>query len=271
MRAASRASLGNAQALFEQRLTAMQAPIEVSRDLFAVLEIIKHNDRVVTVVTNPSYEQEARADFITSLLSSKVGQLGVDQVADMAKMRWSVSEDFLLAILELAVLAVLKDAEKSSDLQKLQDELLSIIALLTEQSDLRQFLRNDRIALAEREKVIAGLLEHKLSNHAYFLLVQALHSDIKQAGIVAFLRWVSECAGKVRNSLIASVECALPPSPQQLARITDILQRRFGKPVMVHVALNKNILGGMRVLVGGTVLDGSLATKIEHVRQQVSS
>jgi F-type H+-transporting ATPase subunit delta len=61
----------------------------------------------------------------------------------------------------------------------------------------------------------------------------------------------------------ATIETALPLSDTQLEQITAALAKRFGKRIEASTSINPALIGGARIAVGDTVIDGSVREKLE--------
>src|SRR5512145_2436594 len=68
----------------------------------------------------------------------------------------------------------------------------------------------------------------------------------------------------------ATIETAMPIAAAQLAELTGALERRFGKKIEVTVAENPALVGGARITVGDTVIDGSVRGKLAVMAQALS-
>jgi F-type H+-transporting ATPase subunit delta len=68
----------------------------------------------------------------------------------------------------------------------------------------------------------------------------------------------------------ATIETAMPIPAAQLAELTGALERRFGKKIEVTVAENPALVGGARITVGDTVIDGSVRGKLAVMAQALS-
>lgn len=69
---------------------------------------------------------------------------------------------------------------------------------------------------------------------------------------------------------LARIETALPLTDAQLAEITDALSKRFGKRIETTTSVNKALIGGARIAVGDTVIDGSVRGKLEQMKQALA-
>lgn len=67
----------------------------------------------------------------------------------------------------------------------------------------------------------------------------------------------------------ATIETALPLSVAQLGDLTAALSKRFGKRIEATTSTNPALIGGARIAVGDTVIDGSVRGKLEHMRHSL--
>jgi len=65
----------------------------------------------------------------------------------------------------------------------------------------------------------------------------------------------------------ATIESPLPLSPEQLGALTTALQKRFGKRIEATVTHNPALIGGARITVGDTVIDGSVQARLDAMAQ----
>ena len=68
----------------------------------------------------------------------------------------------------------------------------------------------------------------------------------------------------------ARIETALPLTDAQLAELTAALSKRFGKRIEASTSINKALIGGARIAVGDTVIDGSVRGKLEQMKHALA-
>jgi F-type H+-transporting ATPase subunit delta len=61
----------------------------------------------------------------------------------------------------------------------------------------------------------------------------------------------------------ARIDTAFPLSDAELADITVALEKHFGKRIEATVTVDPELIGGARITVGDTVIDGSVQAKLE--------
>lgn len=69
----------------------------------------------------------------------------------------------------------------------------------------------------------------------------------------------------------ATIESAQPLSDAQVAELAEAMARRLGKRVDATASVNPALIGGARIAVGDTVIDGSVRGKLAHMRQSLMS
>jgi F-type H+-transporting ATPase subunit delta len=69
----------------------------------------------------------------------------------------------------------------------------------------------------------------------------------------------------------ARIETAMPLTDAQLAELTASLGRRFGKTIEATVEVNPSLIGGARIAVGDTVIDGSVRGKLAAMAQALTA
>jgi F-type H+-transporting ATPase subunit delta len=69
----------------------------------------------------------------------------------------------------------------------------------------------------------------------------------------------------VENTADVTVTSALPLTPEQSAKLVAALQRRLGRTIRLHAAVDPALVGGAVVRAGDFVVDGSLRGRIERL------
>jgi F-type H+-transporting ATPase subunit delta len=70
----------------------------------------------------------------------------------------------------------------------------------------------------------------------------------------------------VGGSSDATVFSAFAMDAAALAGVASALEKRFGRKLNLTVALEPELIGGIRVVVGDEVLDTSIKARLEHMK-----
>ncbi len=167
------------------------------------------------------------------------------------------SEEYAKAIYELA-------------LETWTQQLARVQAALDRSPGLRQVLSDPQAKPADqREWLDRGLEEPLGPQVANFVLLLAQDGQIGQLeGILADLERLVRHGPKVQ---IAEITSAMPLTPAEEEKLREVLTRRFGSDLEFRFGTDPSLLGGVHVRVGDQVIDGSVAGKLEALRDRLAA
>ncbi len=149
----------------------------------------------------------------------------------------------------------------------LKDQMSSL-AQLAGDSSLRQFADNPKVSAVQVFDVVAGVaLQKGLSLDAK--VANLLRTVLDNGRLGALPEIASQFAGLVNAR--SGVSEALIESPfalegAALAEVVGSLEKRFGRKLNARVAINADLIGGIRVTVGDEVLDTSVRARLEQMK-----
>jgi F0F1-type ATP synthase delta subunit len=76
-----------------------------------------------------------------------------------------------------------------------------------------------------------------------------------------------ELSAERRGRLLAEVTVAEPMTAEQETRLRGVLSRLYRREVEVQVDVDPTVLGGVRVLVGDDIIDGTVTRRLAEARQ----
>ena len=71
------------------------------------------------------------------------------------------------------------------------------------------------------------------------------------------------------NIVDAAIDSAFELTDQQKKSINTILERKFKKDFNISYVINKDLIGGMKITIGDTVIDGTVLHKLDSLRVAV--
>ncbi|MBN2113207.1 MAG: ATP synthase F1 subunit delta [Acidimicrobiia bacterium] len=149
---------------------------------------------------------------------------------------------------------------------RVSDELYRIARALETSADLRLALGDPRLPLERKHGIVADLIGGRvlpLTLHLVNLVVAAGHSR----DLPAIADEVAALAAAERERAIAEVRTAVELDEDTRRRLAAALSRATGKQVEIRTVIDPSVLGGVVARVGDTVIDGSLRTRLEGLRQ----
>lgn len=270
LQAASRESLADLNARLDVFIGQVGGPDldRLAGQLFSVARLLSGETTLRRHLADPAVSEEARTGLAERLLGSQLDRPALEAVAAAVAARWSRPVDLVNALESLARNAVLGSADKSGQLDEVEDELFRFGRILDREPELSGLLADTSRPLDGRIALLDGVLSEKVTPATATLLRQAV-SLPRGRHLDVIAEELAELAAARRELSVARVTTPVRLTAEQEQRLTDSLSRLYGRPMSLQVELDESLLGGLVVRVGGEVIDGSVAGRIEAARRHL--
>lgn len=270
MRASSQASLEAAEQRWEPVLgQSGEQALELGRELFSVVDVLDSSPALRRALTDPGRSADDKAALVAEVFGSKIAGSVVDLVSGMVRSRWSAEEDIAEAASRLAIDSVLASAAATGSLELVEEEVFRVNRLLAANRDLRLALADSSMPMGRRQDLLRTVFADKVAPATAHLLERALTST-RHASLTAALNEISELAAHRRRRLVAVVTAATPLTTAQRDRLAGTLARSYGRQVQVNVAVDPDVLGGLKIQIGDDVLDGTILARLDDARRRLA-
>lgn len=273
MRSASRSAVGNlvdrfntlAEDLDNKGLTTL------SDELVSVAKMLNQEIVVTRYLTVPAEDAAPRVKLLERLLEGKVGDPTLDVLRTAVSERWSASGDLVDAIEHVSRQALLAVAEKDGSVDEVEDQLFRFSRILDAQPRLGILLGDYTSDVDRRVGLLRRVLEgsgSKVNPVAVALLSQTIEllrgSPAEEAVLL-----LAQVAVARRGEVVAQVSAAAELSDAQRGRVSEVLSRIYGHPVAVQLQTDPDLLGGLQIVVGDEVIDGTLKSRLAAAEAQL--
>ena len=165
--------------------------------------------------------------------------------------------------------ALLNLAENEKDLDNTGKHLNSITEVYKENLELRQVLSDtkvsSRIKLEILKDVLSKIKVSKLVDTFSRYLLAKRRIDFLPDIERAFNLLLQEKLGRIEANVTTASE--LPKDT--VKRLVDAISSYSGKEIEVNVTIDPSIIGGIVTRIGSTVIDGSIQTYLNQIRQSI--
>jgi F-type H+-transporting ATPase subunit delta len=155
-----------------------------------------------------------------------------------------------------------------SVIEETEDELFRFTRTLEAEEPLRQALARQELPLRLRQSVMEDLLSGRAQDITVRLATYAVAAS-QGRGLVELLDWLVEQVAAERGLRVADVRSAVPLDEDQRRRLTDGLRRLTGRDVELRVSVDPSLVGGAMVVIGDTVIDGTVRHRLDRLRQDL--
>ncbi len=161
-------------------------------------------------------------------------------------------------------------AKAEGELERVESELFTISQAIDGSPELRSTLTDPQLPMEKKQALVDDLIGGRASSLSVDL-VQLIVSQGRASELSDIARAVVEAAAASRDKAVAEVRSAVPLDEETIERLTVALGRATGKSVEVKVVVDESVIGGIVARVGDIVIDGSLARRVDSLRQAVES
>lgn len=165
----------------------------------------------------------------------------------------------------------LYEAAKDAGLpREIGEQLEQLLRVLKTDRELDLAFRSPALTASRRRQLLEECFQGEL--HPFVLnLCQLLWTKGRENSLPSVVTAYRQLLRKDEGLLTAEVVSASNLTEEQLAPLRQALEKRFGQPVIIEMKVDRSLLGGVRVRVGNTVLDGSVRGHLQALRERMLS
>jgi F-type H+-transporting ATPase subunit delta len=156
--------------------------------------------------------------------------------------------------------AVFRLGEASGALAK-WSEMLAALAAVASDERVRMAMKDPKLSAAKVAGLFISILAGRLNaDGENFVRVLA---ENRRLELLPEIRAQYEALKNEREGLVeAQVQSAFDLSDAQVSDLVSRLEKKFGRKVRAKVTLDKELIGGVRVILGDKVIDGSARAQL---------
>jgi F-type H+-transporting ATPase subunit delta len=165
--------------------------------------------------------------------------------------------------------ALYEAAAEARAVKEVAEDLAAFQAGLAEVAELRQVMHDPEISGREKKAILASLTEggHRLLVNFLQVLIDRRRMDELPEIAEAFFELVAKAEGRVEVEAVTAV----PLTEELRSQLVDRIQSVTGREVSLSERVDPEIVGGLKLVVGGVLVDGSVRFLLSDLRRELRS
>ena len=181
----------------------------------------------------------------------------------------SKNTQFSITSAERYSLALFELSEENNILSQIEDQSTSILNLIYQSNDFNNLIKDPTISEENLFNVINQIAEnYKLDNlfkNFLLFLIQKRRFFFTERILKSFV----EICSKKRGELKAELKSAKNLSSDEIKNITQVLTQNFSSKIKLNYKHDENLIGGLVVQVGSTMVDTSIKNKLQQIENRM--
>ena len=165
--------------------------------------------------------------------------------------------------------ALFQIGEEENKTDNLYNELKEVYSLMATNKDLNNVMKSPLVSKAEKIQLIdtlfAGKIDNDLKNFFKILIEKGRIASVK-----AIETTYKEMLNEKNNILEGYVVSAVPMDSAKIKELESELSKKYNKNVTLENKVDESVLGGVLVRLGNTEIDGTIKTRLDGLKDQLS-
>jgi len=162
--------------------------------------------------------------------------------------------------------AFLNYARETVGLEKAVAELKDLKIIFGTNPDFREFLEDLGVLVSDKYQVIDNVLKDFSEETLQFIKLLIDKGRIKQLSqILDYIR-INYSREEAHDALLKTT---YPLDLELIKVIKERLENKLNKKLSLHIELDPDLLGGIQITVGNTVIDGSVRRRIDELKERL--
>jgi F-type H+-transporting ATPase subunit delta len=159
--------------------------------------------------------------------------------------------------------AVFNFANESKGLSNWSDTLVLLSAVIQDEH-IKSIIEDSKVLDSEREDLILDICKGKLDENGSNF-VKLLVENKRLLILPEISQFFEELKADAEGLIEAEIIMAEKPNQKTVDDLLKSLEKKFNKKIEGKVVIDKNIIGGTKIVVGDSVIDASVRAQLDNL------
>jgi len=164
---------------------------------------------------------------------------------------------------------VLFSVFKENNVDQLGSEVLTILSKISSKSQkFKQFLSTRRIELSKKKEILSNIFSETLNQSQLdliFCLLDSIDFNCLELMDKKYQKLMQDSTGHINVTAVTVNKL----SESELFDLESSIKSKINTDISINNIEDKKILGGIKLKVGNVLIDGSISTKLEKLKQSM--
>lgn len=162
-------------------------------------------------------------------------------------------------------LALYQVGEKNGKVEEYLNNLREICQLIDEDRNFQEVIKHPQISTIKKKETFTNIFKGKIDDELLSFLLILIDKDR-----IKYLREKLNEMEKIHlqknNTLVANIKTAVPLLEDEVKALKQKLESQYNKNIIMTTEIDKSILGGVYVRVGNDVIDGTVKSRLDEMK-----
>lgn len=149
-------------------------------------------------------------------------------------------------------------------------EMLSFATAVASDAQMQAYIQDPKVVSSELQAAFLKVCGDKLNEQG-----QNLIKVLVEYGRMSILPAITEAFEELKaldeGTLDAQIIAAAKPSAAEVKDLVKRLEAKFGKKIEANVSVDSDLIGGIKIIVGDTVIDASVKGQLQNLAYTLSA
>jgi F-type H+-transporting ATPase subunit delta len=149
-------------------------------------------------------------------------------------------------------------------------EMLNFAAAVASDEQMKIYIDDPKVTKDELEKMVLSVCDKKLDESGVNL-IKVLGEYGRLALLPEVAKAFEELKAEDEGVLEAEITAAAKPSETAIKALVQRLEAKFGKKIEASVKIDPELIGGIKIVIGDTVIDASVRGQLQELAYTLKS